>query len=343
MATFAYTFSSFASIAGGNNAWSIPGLASVASVAVHDYDSGASNILRGSTPVVSGPAPASGGIVLGIQVDLSVKSSANYLIDQVAQLRKSGSALTNKATSTRLPSAYTTVTYGGPTELWGTTWTVSDLSGISFDYMVVAEGGGIVTNGNGFVNSVTVTVYIATSVEEENIMQGTRYIDDVVTITAQFSNASTGAATDATGSPAYRVYEDQTLLFTGTMATLDGSNTDGFYSAQFTASAANGFEVNKTYTVWVSATVATIAQAKIIDRFVIRSTVADSVWGATRTQATNLTPTTYGPMLDLVMKGQFNRFVKDGNTVTLYNDANTSMGTQTFSVTSTGFDRAKGS
>ena len=65
--------------------------------------------------------------------------------------------------------------------------------------------------------------------------------------------------------PEYLVYEDETGTAilgggspTAVMAKLDDSNTVGFYSEQITLSAANGFELGKTYTIYISATVSSI-------------------------------------------------------------------------------------
>src|ERR1044071_430124 len=85
-------------------------------------------------------------------------------------------------------------------------------------------------------------------------------LDAVVTFCVNTHDASTGAATDADSVPAYRVYEDETPtpILTGTMAPLDGANTTGFYSAQVTVSAANGFEVGKSYSIYISAAVGAV-------------------------------------------------------------------------------------
>lgn len=72
-----------------------------------------------------------------------------------------------------------------------------------------------------------------------------------LTFTIDTHEPSTGAVTDATGSPSYRIYEDETAvpILTGSLAKLDDANTTGFYSEQIAVTAANGFEVNKTYTI----------------------------------------------------------------------------------------------
>jgi hypothetical protein len=67
----------------------------------------------------------------------------------------------------------------------------------------------------------------------------------------------TGVLTDADAAPDYRLYEDETAtpILTGIMAKLDDANTTGFYTELVACSAENGFEVGKSYTIYVAATV----------------------------------------------------------------------------------------
>ena len=67
----------------------------------------------------------------------------------------------------------------------------------------------------------------------------------------------TGILTDADANPIYWIYEDETAIaiLTGTMAKLDDANTTGFYTELIACTAANGFEVGKTYTIYIEATV----------------------------------------------------------------------------------------
>jgi hypothetical protein len=66
---------------------------------------------------------------------------------------------------------------------------------------------------------------------------------------------ATGMLTDADAAPSYRVYEDETTaaILTGVMAKLDDVNTTGFYSEQIACTTGNGFERNKSYTVYITA------------------------------------------------------------------------------------------
>jgi hypothetical protein len=92
---------------------------------------------------------------------------------------------------------------------------------------------------------------------------GSWKIDDLLTFYANTTRFDTGAATDADAVPAYRIYEDETgtAIVTGNMALLDSANTAGFYSEQITLSAANGFEKGKSYAIYISATVNSVAGA----------------------------------------------------------------------------------
>jgi hypothetical protein len=78
-----------------------------------------------------------------------------------------------------------------------------------------------------------------------------------LTFTITTHDPDTGVLTDADGAPSYRVYEDETAvaILTGSMAILDNANTTGFYSEQIACTTGNGFELNKSYTVYIEATV----------------------------------------------------------------------------------------
>lgn len=102
---------------------------------------------------------------------------------------------------------------------------------------------------------------------------GSWNIDDYLTIPLQCSRFSTGAAYDATGSPAYRIYEDETampIVSGGTFTLLDDANTTGFYTDRLQLTTATGFEAGKCYTVWCSATVDSVAAA-CVHTFQIRA------------------------------------------------------------------------
>jgi hypothetical protein len=86
-------------------------------------------------------------------------------------------------------------------------------------------------------------------------------IDDYLTFVCNTHKAEDGAATDADAAPTYRVYEDETgaAILTGSLAKLDDANTVGFYSERIQLTAANGFENGKAYTIYITATVDSVA------------------------------------------------------------------------------------
>jgi len=78
-----------------------------------------------------------------------------------------------------------------------------------------------------------------------------------LTFTVTTHDPDTGVLTDADAAPTYRVYEDETAvaILTGNMAILDNANTTGFYSEQIACTTANGFELNRSYNIYIEATV----------------------------------------------------------------------------------------
>lgn len=111
------------------------------------------------------------------------------------------------------------------------------------------------------------------------VPSGPFYVDDLLTFTTNTHRVDTGAGTDADSVPSYRVYEDETgtAILTGSMAKLDDTNTVGFYSEQLTLSAANGFEVGKSYAIYISATVNSVTATQSYNFKVIAATYPANV------------------------------------------------------------------
>jgi hypothetical protein len=93
-------------------------------------------------------------------------------------------------------------------------------------------------------------------------------LDEVVLIDVITSHPTTGAATDADSTPTFAVYEEVTDTDIGVGGNLTKrTSLTGNYRGQFTASAANGFELGKFYTVVASATVNAIAGKCVVRTF----------------------------------------------------------------------------
>lgn len=93
-------------------------------------------------------------------------------------------------------------------------------------------------------------------------------IDEVVHFDVCTHVASTGAVSDADSAPTFSVYEEDTdTAILGPTNLTKRTSLTGNYRGSFTASAANGFEAGKWYSVIVSATVSTVAAKTVAMHF----------------------------------------------------------------------------
>ena len=103
-------------------------------------------------------------------------------------------------------------------------------------------------------------------------------IDEVAHFDVCTHVASTGAVSDADSAPTFSVYEEDTdTAILGPTSMTKRTSLTGNYRGNFTASAANGFEAGKWYSVIVSATVSTIAAKTVAMHF--RAAPAESSAG----------------------------------------------------------------
>lgn len=117
-----------------------------------------------------------------------------------------------------------------------------------------------------------------------SIATGLIPIDEVVYFDICTHDPSTGAVSDADSTPSFSVFEEatDTPIVSGTSFTKRTSLT-GDYRGTFTASAANGFEAGKWYSVIASATVGAIAAKKNCGSF--RVAPAEAVAGVLKCDA----------------------------------------------------------
>lgn len=73
-------------------------------------------------------------VINGITVEISRKvNNTEQTADNEVKLIKAGTVqTTNKASATNYTTSDVVATYGGPADLWGTTWTPSDINNIGF-------------------------------------------------------------------------------------------------------------------------------------------------------------------------------------------------------------------
>lgn len=186
---------------------------------------------------------------------------------------------------------------------------------------------------------------------------GTAYLGENMVFYAQTTRFSSGAEYDAASPPTYRVYEmtTDTVMsgMTGSMTLHDDANTVGFYSAQIAVTTANGFEVDKYYCIRIAGTVDSVAAATV-QSFVVRQAPDLDTSGRVKLQADGLDAVTLSEpgdrttavstvphMLYAIFKYLYNKVTRDGTTLSVYND-NDSTTMMTGTVTESGSVQTKG-
>lgn len=92
-----------------------------------------SNGLQGTMGANAFTVPA-GSTILGIQVDISrLDSLSNEVDDSSIKIIKGGVVSgTSQSAGALWPAVQTTATFGGPSNLWGLTWTAADVNASNF-------------------------------------------------------------------------------------------------------------------------------------------------------------------------------------------------------------------
>jgi len=85
-----------------------------------------------------------------------------HIRDHTVQLVKAAALVgDNKATTSAWPTAVASQIYGGPTDLWGTTWSKSDLTNSNFGVVLSARPVSS-DGGQAWVDSIAMKVYYET-------------------------------------------------------------------------------------------------------------------------------------------------------------------------------------
>jgi len=155
----------------GSVIWSNPGNV------ISDNNSYASSVLLNSSAIshylessnYSFSIPA-GATINGIQVTIGRYASNIFGItriqDNVVKLIKAGSVVgTNKAvTGTNWPTAETPITYGGASDLWGTSWTADDIKNSNFGVSLSILNATTMSNSyTGYVDYIQIAVTYSTA------------------------------------------------------------------------------------------------------------------------------------------------------------------------------------
>lgn len=125
----------------GGNSWFLPGnaIASDNTYAQVAPSGLATHYLKATTFGFNIPLPAE---ILGIEVLVERKSAAGSIVDARARLVKGGVVgTTDRSLAPPWSPTETTVTYGSPSDLWGTTWTPSDINNAGFGFALSVNDG----------------------------------------------------------------------------------------------------------------------------------------------------------------------------------------------------------
>lgn len=186
---------------------------------------------------------------------------------------------------------------------------------------------------------ILVSPILATPALSDTDMKGTAYLNDTWTVAMQTSDPATGGVVAPDATPTYEVWNsDGTVLVASGNMVSQGQT--GWYAKDISI-AAPTYSVGETYVVRGKATVSGTNAAGVIDAFVVRPSIGNSVWSDPLVSEVVGRPTTMGGALRRVLTMQINRLTKSGNVVVAYDDdQTTTLGQQGYSVTETGFDRS---
>jgi hypothetical protein len=100
--------------------------------------------------------------ILGIEFKIRRNADYGLAVDKSVRVLKNGSSVGFDARQTGAwPTTLTYATYGGPNDLWGTTWSPADLRASGFGVSIAAHYTDTAGNDRAHVDSVRVTIYYA--------------------------------------------------------------------------------------------------------------------------------------------------------------------------------------
>ena len=147
---------------GDDNDWTTPGNvgaddAAYASITAASFDANdLSYLLRATNPSMGVPA---GATINGILVEIERHYANGTVADYDVCLTKDGTTRVgdDKSTGAAFPATDAITSFGGATDLWGTTWTVDEINATTFGVLYKMQATG--ANADGFVDFIRITVY----------------------------------------------------------------------------------------------------------------------------------------------------------------------------------------
>jgi len=142
----------------GNNAWSSPGniTSSDDTYASAPYSNSTdTDNLQGTGYGFSIPA---GATINGITVSVERHYTGPGVAIDSTRLVKAGVAVGSSKAGGVWPLSDATATYGSSSDLWGTTWTATDVNASNFGVLLGASDNTVGSSGTAFVDTMTITV-----------------------------------------------------------------------------------------------------------------------------------------------------------------------------------------
>lgn len=180
---------------GGSSTWLNPGSFGTAISSSFIPGGGNSNILRATMAGASTPFNIPGtATITGITVAFEKNADltgTNTITDVSVVLVKAGAVTgTNHAAGGFWQIFPVTATYGSSADLWGTTWTPSDINNAGFGFQIQAHNS-FVSSHNGAVGGARITVSYTTPVSGAWINPNNILLDDGAVATATLSSVAT--------------------------------------------------------------------------------------------------------------------------------------------------------
>jgi hypothetical protein len=104
-----------------------------------------------------------GAIVRGIQFSIRRNADSGLAVDQSVRVLRNGSPVGfDRRQTGAWPATLTYATYGGDSDLWGTTWTPADIRSSGFGVSITAHYTDVAGNDRAHIDSVRVTIHYTT-------------------------------------------------------------------------------------------------------------------------------------------------------------------------------------
>ena len=153
-----------------------------------------SYLLKATNPSMGVPA---GATINGILVEIERHYANGTVADEDVCLTKDGSARVgdDKSTAAAFPATDAITSFGGATDLWGTTWTVDEINATTFGVLYKMKATG--ANADGFVDFIRITVYYTAAAIEylAGVISGTSTVTGAIRVSKKIGGTISGVST----------------------------------------------------------------------------------------------------------------------------------------------------